>query len=70
MGKEITNTNPKIALVILCFVTLIAEGFIKKYLLMGLIWGGLVVFGLAVLIIEIKDWKNESKAKIKAKRDF
>ena len=64
MGKEIKkiiNTRPKIALVVLCFITLIAEGIIKNYLIMGLMWSGLVVFGLVVLVIEIKDWRNDVK---------
>jgi len=61
MEKEIKNTRPKIALVILSFVTLIAEGFIKNSLLMGLLWSGLVVFGMVVLVIEIKVWRNDVK---------
>ena len=70
MKREMTNTNPKIVLVVLCIVNLIVEGFIKNLLLTGLMWSGLVVFGLILLIIEIKDWKNESKEKIKPKADF
>ena len=64
MKKEIANANLKITLVVLCFVTLIVEGIVKNYLLMGLMWSGLVVFGTVVLIMEIKDWKKDKEIEI------
>ncbi len=35
--------------------------FEKGFMALFLMWSGLVVFGLILLIIEIKDWKDENK---------